>query len=248
MEQLVVVHRSAMSTYPLKRQLVVGGEREGGVRMRKAECALWLLLILMVPDGAAAQSADMPSAVGRISYGETPAPGAAICTGVLVAPDLVLTASHCVRGAAEDPASIRFDAGWEDGRPAVRGQGAKVLLPGSEDLSADIALVLLDHPIVAEMATPLPLATPSEGPHEMHGFRRDDPGRPATPQICHTLAVIPGLLGFDCPAVSGNSGAPILQRTEEGWEVVAIMVAASAIGPVRSWGVRPPDWVLQTLP
>jgi protease YdgD len=216
--------------------------------MHKAKRALLLLLILMVPDRAAAQSADMPSAVGRISYGETLAPGAAICTGVLVAPDLVLTASHCVRGAAENPASIRFDAGWEGGRPEVRGQGAKVLLPGSEELSSDIALVLLDHPIVAEMATPLPLATSSEGSHEMHGFRRDDPGRPATPQICHTLAVIPGLLGFDCPAVSGNSGAPILQRTEEGWEVVAIMVAASAIGPVRSWGVRPPDWVLQTLP
>ena len=46
--------------------------------MRKAKCALWLLLILMVPDRGAAQSADMPSAVGRISYGETLAPGAAI--------------------------------------------------------------------------------------------------------------------------------------------------------------------------
>ena len=216
--------------------------------MRKAKCALWLLLILMVPDRGAAQSADMPSAVGRISYGETLAPGAAICTGVLVAPDLVLTASHCVRGAAEDPASIRFDAGWEDGGSAVRGQGAKVLLPGSEDLSSDVALVLLDHPIAAEMATPLPLAMPSEGSHEMYGFRRDNPRHPAAPQTCHTLAVLPGLLGFDCPAVSGNSGAPLLQRREEGWEVVAIMVAASASGPVRSWAVRPPDWVLQTLP
>ncbi len=40
----------------------------------------------------------------------------------------------------------------------------------------------------------------------MHGFRRDDPGHPAPPQTCQTLATRPGMLGLDCPVVSGNSG------------------------------------------
>ncbi len=50
------------------------------------------------------------------------------------------------------------------------------------------------------------------------------------PQTCHTLATRHGLLGLDCPVVSGNSGAPLLQRTEWGWQVVATMVASSSTG------------------
>lgn len=215
--------------------------------MQEAKRALCLLLILMMSGEGVAQPVDIPPAVGRISYADTLAPGAAICTGVLVAPDLVLTAAHCVRGAADQPSSIRFEAGWGSGHPEIQRRGAKVVLPGSEDLDEDVALVVLDRPITVETAAPLPLATPSEAPHEMHGFRRDDPARPASPEACHVLAVLPGLLGLDCPAVSGNSGAPLLQRTEEGLQVVAIMVAASATGPVRSWAVLVPDWVVQSL-
>ena len=66
-----------------------------------------LLISLAALASEAALAEDIPSAIGRISYGDAMEPGAAICTGVLVAPDLVLTAGHCVRGSSADPGRIR---------------------------------------------------------------------------------------------------------------------------------------------
>ena len=219
-----------------------------GTRMRRGKHALGRQSLLLLLCGGAALAEDIPSAVGRISYGDTPAPGAAICTGVLVAPDLVLTAGHCVRTMADDPAVIRFDAGWIDGRPAGRGQGAKVLLEGSDGPAEDVALVVLEAPFSAEVASPLPLASPATGEFTLHAFRRDVPDHPAEPSTCNQITALPGLLGLDCPAVSGNSGAPLLQRVEGGWQVVAVMVAASDKGPIRSWATLLPEWVLQRSP
>ena len=216
-----------------------------GARMRRRKHTLGRLSFLLLICGGAVLAEDIPSAIGRISYGDSPAPGAAICTGVLVAPNLVLTAGHCVRAMADDPAVIRFDAGWIDGRPAGRGQGAEVLLAGSVGSAEDLALVVLEGAFPAEVARPLPLASPATREFTLHAFRRDAPGHPAEPSTCHQLAVFPGLLGLDCRAVSGNSGAPLLQRAKGGWQVVAIMVAASDAGPIHSWATLPPEWVLQ---
>ena len=205
------------------------------------------LVLMLLTCGGAAVAEDVPSAVGRISYGDSPAPGAAICSGVLVAPDLVLTAGHCVRAMIDDPAVIRFEAGWGGGQPTARGQGAEVILSGTAGLTGDIALVVLDTAFSAEMARPLPLASPATGDFILHAFRRDAPAQPSGPSLCSQLATQPGLLGFDCLAVSGNSGAALLQRSDSGWAVVAIMIAASASGPVRSWAVVPSDDLRQRI-
>ena len=65
-------------------------------RMRTAQQTFSQLSFLLI-FGCTAFAEEAPSAVGRISYGDSPTPEAAICSGVLVAPDLVLTAGHCVR-------------------------------------------------------------------------------------------------------------------------------------------------------
>ena len=74
----------------------------------------------------AVSAEDLPAALGRITYGRIPKPGAAICSGVLVAPDLVLTAGHCVRTALSDPGILRFEMDWRTGRPAALAQGREV--------------------------------------------------------------------------------------------------------------------------
>ena len=42
--------------------------------------------MLLLAGGQGARAEAIPAAVGRSSYGDTPAPGAAICSGALVHP------------------------------------------------------------------------------------------------------------------------------------------------------------------
>ncbi|NJS37739.1 MAG: trypsin-like serine protease [Rhodobacteraceae bacterium] len=192
----------------------------------------------------------LPPAIGRISYGIATEPGEAVCTGVLVAPDLVLTAGHCVRGAAADPQSVQFFAGWSaidaGGGPAGWGKAAEVILlpssdsPGLEHLLQDVALVVLEAPFPVDAFPPLPIAGLEDGPLTLIGFARSAPDVLPQPALCRPVLTPPGLLALDCPVVSGNSGAPLLQWDGSGWRVVAVMVASANGRPVRSWAVLPP--------
>jgi hypothetical protein len=214
----------------------------------QAVAALTRLALPLVLSAASAVAEEGPAAIGRISYGPlSPLRGAAICTGVLVAPDLVLTAGHCVRGAVDAPETIRFDAGWSAGRPSGQRVGSAVhLAQGSDDpegagLETDVALVVLDRALPTDGFPPLEIADPDGGPFTMVAFDRSAPGQPRPVVLCRPLAKPPRLLALDCPVVSGNSGAPLLRPDGDGWQVVGVMVASAKGGPVRSWAVVPPS-------
>lgn len=193
------------------------------------------VLFLLAATAAGAQEL---AAVGRITAKPNPDPGESICSGALVAPDLVLTARHCARGDTDNPSAIHFSAGYSNGTFAHMARGAEVFSAEGEELSADVSLVRLDRalPIV-----PLPTGPELDPWLTRAGFRRTAPAEMEIEPLCLRLSESAGQLHLECRAVSGNSGAPVLSRDENGrWRIVAVTVAT--IGEQGSIAVRiPPE-------
>lgn len=195
---------------------------------------------MRLPSGTVAPDVTAWNAVGRVNR-----PEGGWCTGVLIAPDRVLTAAHCLWDTRYDrwlaPPRLHFVAGYRRGANAGHAAARRIELPqnlvvdgkGRIDSPAhDWAILELARPIAGRDVAPLPLAGPlvraslgTGTPLARIGYDRNRPHLPELAQNCTPLLITGTeelVMVHDCAGSATDAGSPILTRDGERWVVLGV--------------------------
>ena len=176
------------------------------------------------------------AAVGRLMLED----GRGFCTASLIAPDVILTAAHCLydkdTGQKYRLDAFEFQAGWRDGRAeAYRRVKFALTHPkyefnssrGVEKISRDVAMILLDYPIQNGHIAPLVVApVPKNGDDvSVVSYVRGRKNIPSIEKKCMVAALQEGILVMTCDVDYGASGSPVFKITPRGVVIVSIISA-----------------------
>lgn len=178
-------------------------------------------------------------AVGRLDIA-----GKNMCTGAMIAPDLVLTAAHClfdkVTGEQLDATKIKFMAGWRGGRATAYANVKRAVVHPDYRFSAkagdiqvrdDIAVLQLTRPIQKTSITPF-----ETGDHPRKGadvgivsYAHDRSGSPSLEESCRVIARQSGTLILSCDVDFGSSGAPVFSMDGGQARIVSVVSAMADV-------------------
>ncbi|MDW3223312.1 MAG: trypsin-like peptidase domain-containing protein [Paracoccaceae bacterium] len=213
---------------------------------------LVVAFMMSLPAGALAQDnatlvslgdTDNPEAwraVGRLD-----AAMSGFCTATLIAPDLVLTAAHCVYSSRTKrlikPAGLKFRAGLHRGVAVAESQVAQVEVhpgydvrvgPTAQSVGHDVALLRLAKPIPTHVLNPFSVrsSTHTDGPVNVVSYGLGRAESLSHESGCEVFDGYKNVILMDCEATFGSSGAPVFSQAGEGGQIVSLV---SSVGLFR---------------